>query len=189
MFSLSTSSSSWCFAGCGSSPLPVSGAAAQRRLPGGWRRGELAEWPPTRSNQTPQPADTQQAAGTQTLAHHTAAHPGQTHHPHTACLSLRCCLFQWCYLTLWILVCIWNRSLTVPCFLLNLSLAVNQYLRSDALYLNIWRILCVISDGCNFVPLKQDWALYDIYFFNHIVEASTLDITLFISHWGNFGMA
>lgn len=63
--------------GGGSTSVLVPGAAAQRRVPGGWRGGELAKWPPARAHKTPQPADAQQAAGTQTLAHHTAAHPGQ----------------------------------------------------------------------------------------------------------------
>lgn len=85
-------SSSWCFTGCCSTPLLVPGAAAQRRLPGGRRGGELAERPEARSHQTLQPANTQQAAGTQTLAHHTAAHPGQTQHPLTPRLSLCCSL-------------------------------------------------------------------------------------------------
>ena len=76
-----------CFTGRGSTPLLVPGAAAQRWLPGGRRGGKLAERTRARSNQTPQSANTQQAACTQTLAHHTAAHPGQTEHPLTSCLS------------------------------------------------------------------------------------------------------
>lgn len=70
-----------CFTGRGSASLLVPGAAAQRRLPGRRGGGELAEWPPARPHQTAQPADTQQAAGTQTLAHHAAAHPGRRGHP------------------------------------------------------------------------------------------------------------
>lgn len=75
-----------CFTGCSSTPLLVPGAAAQRRLPGGWRGGELAERSPARSRQTPQPTNTQQAAGTQTLAHHAATHPVQTQHSFTLLL-------------------------------------------------------------------------------------------------------
>jgi len=67
-----------CFSGCGSTSLLVPGAAAQRRLPRRWRGGELAERPQARSHQTPEPANPQQTAGTQTLAHHAAAHPGHT---------------------------------------------------------------------------------------------------------------
>lgn len=63
--------------GGGPTSVLVPGAAAQRRIPGGWRGGELAKRPGARAHQTPQPADAQQAAGTQALAHHTAAHPGQ----------------------------------------------------------------------------------------------------------------
>lgn len=63
--------------GGSSTSVPLPGAAAQRRIPGGWRGGELAKRPRARAHQTPQPADAQQAAGAQALAHHTAAHPGQ----------------------------------------------------------------------------------------------------------------
>lgn len=75
-------------AGCSSAPLLIPGAAAQRRLLGGRRGGELAKRPGARSRQTPQPANTQQAAGTQTLAHYAAAHPGQTHLPLTHSLPV-----------------------------------------------------------------------------------------------------
>lgn len=65
-------------AGCSPTPVPVPGAAAQRRLPGGWRRGELAERRAARAHQAAQPAHPQQAAGAPTVAHHAAAHPGQS---------------------------------------------------------------------------------------------------------------
>lgn len=72
--------------GGGPTSVLVPGAAAQRRIPGGWRGGELAKRPGARAHQTPQPADAQQAAGAQALAHHTAAHPGQ---PRARTLSSR----------------------------------------------------------------------------------------------------
>lgn len=87
---------SFCFlplpTGRSSTSVPVPGAAAQRRFPGGWRGGELAGRPGARTQQTAQPADAQQTAGTQALAHHAAAHPGQTAHAHS--LSVEVLLLQ-----------------------------------------------------------------------------------------------
>lgn len=65
-------------AGCSPTPVPIPGAAAQRRLPGGGRRGELAERSAARVLQAAQPAHPEQAACSPAVAHHAAAHPGQS---------------------------------------------------------------------------------------------------------------